>query len=43
MFTIHGTTIMKELEDFITEQKKALGYTFVHIPHIAKRALYEKS
>ncbi len=43
MFTINGTIIMKELEDFILEQKKALGYTFVHIPHIAKRALYEKS
>jgi threonyl-tRNA synthetase len=38
-----GNVVKTELERFIMEEKKKLGYQFVHIPHIAKTALYKKS
>ncbi len=38
-----GSVIRTELERFMMEEKKALGYQFVHIPHIAKKELYIKS
>ena len=43
LFTPKGNTIKEILEQFITEEKKKRGYTFVHIPHIAKAELYVKS
>jgi threonyl-tRNA synthetase len=43
LFTPKGTIIKQLLEKFVTEEKKKLGYSFVHIPHIAKAALYKKS
>lgn len=38
-----GAVIRSELEKYILEEKKALGYQFVYIPHIAKKELYIKS
>ncbi len=43
LFTPKGTIIKQLLENFVTQEKKKLGYSFVHIPHIAKAALYKKS
>lgn len=43
LFTPKGALIKQLLEDFVTEEKKKRGYSFVHIPHIAKAQLYKKS
>lgn len=43
MFYPKGEIIKHELEKYMREEKEKLGYSFVEIPHIAKRALYEKS
>ncbi len=43
MFLPKGELVRGILQDYITGLKKALGYQFVHIPHIAKRDLYETS
>ena len=43
LFLPNGNTIREELEKFMIEEKKKLGYKFVWIPHIAKRDLYETS
>lgn len=43
MFAPKGEVIKYELENWMREEKQKLGYSFVEIPHIAKRALYEKS
>ena len=38
-----GNVIKTELENFIRNEKEKLGYSFVSIPHIAKKELYIKS
>ncbi len=38
-----GNIIRTELENFIRTEKEKLGYSFVTIPHIAKKELYIKS
>lgn len=38
-----GAVIRDELEKFINEEKKTLGYQFVYSPHIAKKEIYIKS
>lgn len=38
-----GAVIRSELEGYIVDEKRALGYQFVYIPHIAKKELYIKS
>ncbi|MFA5791811.1 MAG: threonine--tRNA ligase [Candidatus Paceibacterota bacterium] len=38
-----GNIIKTELENFIRKEKEKLGYSFVSIPHIAKKELYIKS
>jgi len=38
-----GNIIKTELENFIRKEKEKLGYSFVTIPHIAKKELYIKS
>jgi threonyl-tRNA synthetase len=38
-----GNVIKTELENFIRKEKERLGYSFVSIPHIAKKELYIKS
>lgn len=38
-----GNIIKTELENLILMKKKSLGYSFVTIPHIAKKELYIKS
>ena len=38
-----GAIVRGELEKFIMEEKKALGYQFVYTPHIAKKEIYIKS
>lgn len=43
LFTPRGTTIGYELEDFLQSIQKPFGYQPVFIPHITKRALYQKS
>lgn len=43
LFLPKGNIIRTELERFIRNEKEALGYDFVTVPHIAKTALYEKS
>jgi threonyl-tRNA synthetase len=43
MFLPSGNLIREILTKYITDKKTALGYQFVHIPHIAKRDLYETS
>ncbi len=43
LFTPRGTIIRDELLKFIREAKEKRGYSFVHIPHIAKTDLYVKS
>lgn len=43
LFLPNGEILRELLTDYVTTEKKALGYQFVHIPHIAKRDLYETS
>ncbi len=43
LFLPKGTLLRETLCDFIRKEKEALGYSFVAIPHIAKRELYETS
>ncbi len=43
LFLSKGEMIFHELGKYMREEKEALGYKFVHIPHIAKTDLYEKS
>jgi threonyl-tRNA synthetase len=43
LFLPNGETIKFELETYMRQEKTKLGYKFVTIPHIAKRALYETS
>lgn len=43
LFTPKGTTVWNELKKFSEELKKEAGYSNVHIPHLAKKDLYEKS
>ncbi|USN55265.1 MAG: hypothetical protein H6765_01325 [Candidatus Peribacteria bacterium] len=43
LFLPNGEIIKYELEQYMRQEKTKLGYSFVTIPHIAKRALYEKS
>ncbi|MFH1353711.1 MAG: threonine--tRNA ligase [bacterium] len=43
LFTPRGTIIGYELEDFLQSIQEPFGYQPVFIPHITKRALYEKS
>jgi threonyl-tRNA synthetase len=38
-----GNIIRTELENFIRKEKEKLGYSFVTIPHIARKELYIKS
>ena len=38
-----GNIIKTELENYIRSKKEALGYSFVTIPHIARKELYIKS
>lgn len=43
LFLPKGAQLKQTLTDFITAQKKARGYTFVCIPHVAKEELYIRS
>ncbi len=43
MYLPKGNVIRTELENFIRKEKEELGYSFVTIPHIAKKELYIKS
>jgi threonyl-tRNA synthetase len=43
MYLPKGNIIRTELEKFIRAEKEALGYSFVTIPHIAKKELYIRS
>ncbi|HNW71916.1 MAG TPA: threonine--tRNA ligase [Candidatus Paceibacterota bacterium] len=43
MYLPKGNIIRTELENFIRKEKENLGYSFVTIPHIAKKELYIKS
>ena len=43
MYLPKGNIIKTELENFIRKEKENLGYSFVTIPHIAKKELYIKS
>lgn len=43
LFLPKGSFLRDALCDFIRKEKESLGYSFVAIPHIAKRELYEKS
>mgnify|MGYP001560916406 FL=1 len=43
MYLPKGNVIKTELENFIRKEKEKLGYSFVTIPHIAKKELYIKS
>jgi threonyl-tRNA synthetase len=43
MLLPNGEIIKYELENYMREEKTKLGYSFVTIPHIAKRDLYETS
>lgn len=43
MYLPKGNIIKTELEKFIRNEKEKLGYSFVTIPHIAKKELYIKS
>jgi threonyl-tRNA synthetase len=38
-----GNIIKTELENFIRKEKEKLGYSFVSVPHIARKELYIKS
>ncbi|MBP6866271.1 MAG: threonine--tRNA ligase [Candidatus Pacebacteria bacterium] len=43
MYLPKGARVRDTLCDFIRKEKESLGYSFVSIPHIAKRELYERS
>jgi len=43
MYLPKGNIIRTELENFIRKEKEDLGYSFVTIPHIAKKELYIRS
>jgi threonyl-tRNA synthetase len=43
MYLPKGNIIYTELENFIRREKEMLGYSFVTIPHIAKKELYIRS
>ncbi|PJC36771.1 threonine--tRNA ligase [Candidatus Peregrinibacteria bacterium CG_4_9_14_0_2_um_filter_53_11] len=43
LFLPKGTQLRENLMNFITKEKKARGYKFVTIPHIAKDELYMRS
>ena len=43
LFLPHWEIMKYELENWMRQEKTRLWYSFVTIPHIAKRALYEKS
>ena len=43
MYLPKGNIIRTELENFIRKEKENLGYSFVTIPHIARKELYIKS
>ena len=43
MLMPRGNIIKTELEKYIRNKKEALGYSFVTIPHIARKELYIKS
>ena len=43
MYLPKGNIIKTELENFIRKEKEELGYSFVTIPHIARKELYIKS
>ena len=43
LFFPNGEVIKFALENYMREEKTRLGYSFVCIPHIAKKELYEKS
>ena len=43
MYLPKGNIIKTELEKFIRKEKEDLGYSFVTIPHIAKKELYVRS
>jgi len=43
MYLPKGNIIRTELENFIRKEKEKLGYSFVTVPHIAKKELYIKS
>lgn len=43
LFTSRGTFLRNKITDFVLELQEPLGYTRVHIPHIAKSDLYKTS
>ncbi|MDP2676406.1 MAG: threonine--tRNA ligase [bacterium] len=43
LWTPKGTLLRNILDDFVWELRKKAGYAQVDIPHITKKALYEKS
>lgn len=43
MYLPKGNIIKTELENFIRKEKEDLGYSFVSIPHIARKELYIRS
>lgn len=43
MLMPRGNVIKTELEKYIRDKKESLGYSFVTIPHIARKELYIKS
>ncbi len=43
MYLPKGNIIRTQLENFIRKEKEDLGYSFVTIPHIAKKELYIRS
>jgi len=43
MYLPKGNIIKTELENFIRKEKEDLGYSFVTIPHIARKELYIRS
>lgn len=43
LWTPKGTIVRQELDDFVWEMRRKRGYEKVEIPHITKKALYEKS
>ncbi len=43
MYLPKGNIIRTELENFIRSEKEKLGYSFVTIPHIARKELYIRS
>jgi threonyl-tRNA synthetase len=43
MYLPKGNIIRTQLENFIRSEKEKLGYSFVTIPHIARKELYIRS